>query len=98
MQFRLMLICCFRYGVLDCFKLYQVVSIMEITGGFDFNLVLSAAVSSNKVFKVNTECGELQMLFAEYLMHEKYQYKYKKKVKLIHIINNEKEILTFESN
>ncbi|CAM4832150.1 unnamed protein product, partial [Rotaria magnacalcarata] len=30
--------------------------------------------------------------------HEKYQYKYKKKVKLIHIINNEKEILTFESN
>ncbi|CAF4456581.1 unnamed protein product, partial [Rotaria magnacalcarata] len=25
-------------------------------------------VSSNKVFKVNTECGELQMLFAEYLM------------------------------
>ncbi|CAF4422956.1 unnamed protein product, partial [Rotaria magnacalcarata] len=58
----------FRYGVLG--KLIEVVSIMEITRGFGFNPVLSAAVSSNKVLKVNTECGELQMLFAEYLMWE----------------------------
>ncbi|CAF5137862.1 unnamed protein product, partial [Rotaria magnacalcarata] len=35
MQFRLMLICCFR--------LCQVVPIMEITGGFGFNPVLSPA-------------------------------------------------------
>ncbi|CAF4791344.1 unnamed protein product, partial [Rotaria socialis] len=39
-----MLICSFRYGVLDCFKQKnsEVVSIMEITGGFGFNPVLSA--------------------------------------------------------
>ncbi|CAF4192210.1 unnamed protein product, partial [Rotaria magnacalcarata] len=43
MQFQVDAYIQFKYGVLDCFKLYQVVSIMEITGGFDFNLVLSAA-------------------------------------------------------
>ncbi|CAF4534955.1 unnamed protein product, partial [Rotaria magnacalcarata] len=39
------------YGVLDCFKLFQVVSVMEITGGFGFNPVLSpASVAYNLLF------------------------------------------------
>ncbi|CAF5158530.1 unnamed protein product, partial [Rotaria magnacalcarata] len=62
---RLMLKRSFRliyiYGVLDCFKLFQVVSVMEITGGFGFNPVLSPAVCTLFEYLSKPEYGIHQM-------------------------------------
>ncbi|CAF5007030.1 unnamed protein product, partial [Rotaria socialis] len=60
-NFRLMLKRSFRLIYIWSFRLFQVVSIMEITGGFGFNPVLSPAVCTLFEYFSKPEYGIHQM-------------------------------------